>query len=578
MMMRVFAQTAAFVLATSLLTLAAPAATPNDADAAYVALAHSYYYGNFAVDPIDATQLGVHDYDDQIGDFSAAGIANQLATDHEYLAKLNAIDPSRLSASVALDRTLLKNTLLDDLLLNETLAQWRHNPDGYAQAASSAIFGVMSKDYAPLAKRMGFAIARERLIPQMLHDAEANVTSVDAVTQRISAEDAEGAVDFFKTSVPQAFAAVPDASLQSELKSANASAAAAMTAYASWIKSLKPAGTFAIGSDAYRQRLLYEDGLDMPLDQYLAVGEKALAQTRAQFIAVARKINPHASPLQVYLSITRVHPPPNALLDTAQRDLLRLRAFVETKHIVTLPPGANIKVIDTPPFERSTTSAAEDSPGPLETVATQAYYYVTPVDPSWSHQQQEDFLAQFNDFEFPIISAHEVYPGHFTNFSIDRGLDLSLTRKLSVSSEFAEGWAHYSEQMMVDQGWGNGDPRVRLAQLDEALLRECRYVVGVKMHTAGMTIEQAEHLFTGQCFQTPQVAVEETLRGTQDPMYGYYTLGKLMLLKLRSDYQKKLGSAYTLEKFNDELLSRGDPPIPLLRPFILGSDDDGKPL
>jgi uncharacterized protein (DUF885 family) len=178
--MRVFAQTAVFVLASSLLSLAAPAATLNDADAAYVALAHSYYYGNFGVDPIDATHVGVHDYDDQIGDFSAAGIANQLATDHEYLAKLNAIDASSLSPSVALDRTLLKNTLLDDLLLNETLAQ---------------------------------------LIPRMLHDAEANVTSVDAVTQHISAEDAEGAVDFFKTSVPEAFAAVPDASLQGEISS-----------------------------------------------------------------------------------------------------------------------------------------------------------------------------------------------------------------------------------------------------------------------------------------------------------------------------------------------------------------------
>jgi uncharacterized protein (DUF885 family) len=282
--------------------------------------------------------------------------------------------------------------------------------------------------------------------------------------------------------------------------------------------------------------------------------------------------------LQVYLSITRIHPAPSALLETASRDLVKLRAFVETKHIVTLPPNANIKVIETPPFERATTSAAEDSPGPLETVATQAYYYVTPVDPSWSHEQQEQFLAQFNDFEFPIISAHEVYPGHFTNFSIERGLDLSLTRKLTLSSEFAEGWAHYSEQMIVDEGWGNGDPRVRLAQLDEALLRECRCVVGVKLHTQGMTLEQAEHLFTSQCFQTPQVAIEESLRGTQDPMYGYYTLGKLMILKLRRDYKKKLGSAFTLEKFHDELLSRGDPPLPLLRPFILGSSDDGKPL
>lgn len=235
-------------------------------------------------------------------------------------------------------------------------------------------------------------------------------------------------------------------------------------------------------------------------------------------------------------------------------------------------------MIETPAFERTTTSAAEDSPGPLETVATQAYYYVTPVDPTWSAKQKEEFLAQFNDFEFPIISAHEVYPGHFTNFSIDRGLDLSLTRKLSQSSEFAEGWAHYSEQMMVDQGWGNGDPRVRLGQLEEALLRACRYVVGVKLHTAGMTLEQAEKTFTGECYQPAQVGVEESLRGTQDPMYGYYTLGKLMILKLRADYKKKLGSAYTLEKFHDELLSRGDPPLPYLRPFMLGSDDDGKPL
>ena len=187
------------------------------------------------------------------------------------------------------------------------------------------------------------------------------------------------------------------------------------------------------------------------------------------------------------------------LLAKATSDLVKLRAFIVTSHIVTLPANANIKVVETPAFERTTTTASEDSPGPLETVATQAYYNVTPVDPTWSRKQTQDYLAQFNDFEFPIISAHEVYPGHYTNFAIDRGLNLSLTRKLSVSSEFAEGWAHYSEQMMVDQGWGNGDPRVRLAQLDEALLRECRYIVGVKLHTQGMSLKAAEQLFTGQC-------------------------------------------------------------------------------
>jgi uncharacterized protein (DUF885 family) len=557
---------------------ASPPPPVGGADAQYVSLAKAYYDQSFRLSPINATAVGVHDYDDQIGDFSAAGIARQLETDHTYLNRLSGVDRTALSPSVALDATLLEYTLRDDLLLNETLAQWRHNPDVYTQSASGAVFSVMSKDYAPRSKRLGFAIARERLIPAMLKEGERNTTSVDAVTQRIAAEDAEGSVDFFKTSVPQAFAAVHDASLQSEFKAANGAAADAMAAYARWIKSLKPSGTFAIGADAYRKRLLYEDAVSMPLDQYLAVGQRALDQTRAQFIATAQKIDPHASPLAVYLSITKVHPAPAALLSTAQGDLVKLRAFIETKHIITLPPAADIKVIETPPFERATTSAAEDSPGPLETVATQAYYYVTPVDPTWSAKQKEEFLAQFNDFEFPIISAHEVYPGHFTNFSINRGIDLSLTRNLSVSSEFAEGWAHYSEQMMVDEGWGNGDPRVRLAQLDEALLRECRYVVGVKLHTQGMSLTAAEHLFTGQCFQTPQVAVEESLRGTQDPMYGYYTLGKLMILKLRSDYQKKLGSAFTLQKFHDELLSRGDPPLPLLRPFILGSSDDGKPL
>ncbi len=569
-------QSVSLLLASSVLAAASPA--PSNGDAAYAALARTYYTESFAMSPIYATELGVHDYDSQIGDFSAQGIAKQLDVDRDYLAKLEAVDPATLSPSVALDRTLLEYSLRDDLLLNDTLAQWRHNPDDYAQAASGAVFTVMSKDYAPLVRRMQYAIDRERLIPPMLQQAKANITTVDAVTQRIAAADAAGSVEFFKSSVPLAFDSVKDARLQSEFKAANAAVTSAMSAYAAWIKTLKPSGTFAIGTDAYKQRLLYEDALDMPLDRYLAVGEKALAQTRAQFVATAQKISPKATPLQVYLSITKIHPKPNALLATARRDLTRLRAFVEAKHIVTLPADANIKVVETPAFERTTTSAAENSPGPLETVATQSYYYVTPADPTLSRAEQEQFLAQFNDFEFPIISAHEVYPGHFTNFAIDRGLNLSLTRKLSQSSEFAEGWAHYSEQMMVDEGWGNGDPRVRLAQLDEALLRECRYVVGVKMHTQGMTIEQAERLFTDQCFQTRQVAIEESLRGTQDPMYGYYTLGKLMILKLRRDYRRKLGSAYTLEKFHDELLSRGDPPLPLLRPFILGSDDDGKPL
>ena len=550
----------------------------SEADDQYTTLARQYFDLSFRANPVSATQAGVHEYDDKLGDFSAAATQAQNARDHRYLHQLDEINRSQLSPEVQLDATLFQNMLLDNLLLNEKLAQWKHDPDQYTQAASGAVFSIMSRDYAPLPKRLSYAIARERAIPTMLAEAKANITSVDAVTQRISVEDATGAVDFFKTSVPQAFASVKDAALQAQFASANAAVLRAMTSYAAWIKHLTPHGSFAIGADAYQKRLQYEDALDIPLDQYLAIGQRALDATREEFIATAKSIDPKKAPLQVYLDLAKVHPTASALLPKAQSDLTKLRAFLIAKNIVTLAPDANIKVIETPPFERATTEAAEDSPGPLEDVATQAYYYVTPVNPAWTKAQQEDFLAEFNDFEFPIISAHEVYPGHFTNFSLNRHLDLSETRKLLTSSEFAEGWAHYSEQMMVEQGWGDNDPRVHLAQLDEALLRECRYVVGVKLHTQGMTLPQAEKLFTDECFQTKQIAVGETLRGTQDPMYGYYTLGKLMILKLRDDYKRKLGSDFTLQKFHDALLAHGDPPLPLLRPLLLGGDDDGKPL
>ena len=559
---------------------AAPATSQptNSSDAQFQALAHEFFYTGFKMSPVTATAVGVHTYDAQLDDMSAASIARQIAFAKDYQSKFEAIDPKSLSADDALDRTLILNEISDLLLDAETLQPWKHNPDSYTGLASGSVFSLISKEFAPLQVRMKDAIAREQAIPRLLAQAKANITTVDSVTKEIAGEQAAGSVGFFAETVPLAFASVKDASLQARLKAANATAMKAMSAYAAWIKTIKPSGTYAIGADAYRKKLLYEDALDMPVEQYLSYGQKALAQTRAQFIATAKRIDPHKTPQQVYASLAKVYPPPATLLQKAQSDLVKLRAFVISHHIVTMPDDANIKVVATPPFERAFVTASEDSPGPLETVATQAYYNVTPPDLKWPPARIAGFMAQFNNYQFPIISAHEVYPGHFTNFAIARHLNLSLTRKLLGSSEFAEGWAHYGEQMMVDQGWGNGDPHVRLAQLEEALLRECRYIAGVQLHTAGWSLKQAEDLFQTQCFQTPAVALEESMRGTQDPMYGYYTLGKLMILKLRDDYKKKMGSAYTLQGFHDALLAHGDPPLPLLRPFILGSADDGKPL
>lgn len=555
----------------------APPAAQN-AGAQLHALASDFFGWGFKTEPVQATGAGLHTYDALMPDMSADAVSRNVAQLKAYLTKFQAIDSAQLSADDALDRTMLINAIQDELLDTEQLEVWKHNPDMYTGIASGSIFLLISRDFAPLAVRMKDAISRERAIPALLQQAKANVTSVDSMTQSIAAEQAQGGVGFFTQTVPQAFSSVTDAGLRAQFQSANTGAIQALSAYAKWIAGLKPRGTFAIGADAYEKKLQYEDALNMPIDQYLSYGERALTQTRAQFIATAKKINPAQTPQQVYASLARAYPPPSQLLSKATSDLQRLRAFVVSHHIITMPPDADIQVVPTPEFERAFVTAQEDSPGPLETVATKAYYNVTPPNPKWPAARTAGFMAQFNNYQFPIISAHEVYPGHFTNFAIDRHLQLTQTRKLLATSEFAEGWAHYGEQMMVDEGWGNGDPKVRLVQLEEAMLRECRYVAGVKLHTAGWTVKQAEQLFQTQCFQPPAVALEESMRGTQDPMYGYYTLGKLMILKLRADYQKKLGSAYTLEKFHDELLAHGDPPLPLLRPIILGAADDGKPL
>jgi len=269
------------------------------------------------------------------------------------------------------------------------------------------------------------------------------------------------------------------------------------------------------------------------------------------------------------------HPSAQALLPTAQADLSDLVAFIKAKHIIDLPNAPVAKVVATPKFARQFTFASMDSPGPLETKATEAYFNVTPVDPTWTQKQADEHLSFFNRYQTMVLASHETYPGHYVNYLFNKHEDLSLTRKLEWNPAFGEGWAHYDEQMMVDEGLGGGDPRYRLAQLTGALLRDGRYVVGIKEHTQGMTIDQATTFLMENSFLGREPAYREAVRGTQDPLYGYYTLGKLMLLKLRADYQTKMGSSYTLASFHDALLSHGDPPIYFMRQLLLGPDDKG---
>jgi uncharacterized protein (DUF885 family) len=416
-------------------------------------------------------------------------------------------------------------------------------------------------------------------VPRLLGQARANLTTVDGVTAGIAADDALGTATFLETTVPAALAGAGTRAQRASFARSTRRSASAVRAFAAYVRRTfveHPSGTFAIGAANYAARLKYEEAVDLPLDAYLRVGENALAATRAQMVATARLIDPHAPVAQVVARVARRHPAPARLIAASAADLVKLRAFVVAQKIVALPSDANIRVTLTPEFLRSTTVASMDAPGPLEERATQAYYNVTPVDMHDSAADRETYLETFNDFERPIVSAHEVYPGHYTAYVVQKHLPLSLVEKLITSTSFVEGWAHYGEQMMVDEGWGNGDPRVRLMQLREAILRNARYVVGVKLHTAGMTLSEAERFFEERAFLDPADARIEARRGTQDATYGYYTLGKLEILKLRADYRRKVGPAFTLAGFHAALLAHGNPPIPLLRPLLLGGDDDGR--
>jgi uncharacterized protein (DUF885 family) len=520
----------------------------------------------------------VHTYDRQLNDFSATAFASYNAEDHANLQTLLGIEKQNLSPRTRVDAKALELQIRDNLLQNETMMLWRHRPDNYVGYASYGVFALVNRDFAPLTTRMRDVVARENAIALLFARARANLTTVDATSAQIAREDALGLVSFLGTDVPTAFSAVNDARLQRDFRASTRRATAAATAFAAWLQPriAHPSGSYAIGATNYVAMLRYEDGIDLSLPEYLTVGERALAVNHARIVAVAHQIDPTKTVPAVIAEVARQHPSGAQLLAASTRDLVRLRRFIAQHNIIALPPEANVTVRETPPFARSTVTAQEDSPGPLETVATRGYYFVTPPDPHDPPAIQEAYLETFNDFERPIVGAHEVYPGHFTNFMLDRHLPLSLTEKLVSSNSFAEGWAHYCEQMIVDEGWGDGDPRVRLMQLREALLRNVRYVAGVKLHTQGMTVAQAQRLFEVQGFQDPADARSEAKRGTQDPIYGYYTLGKLEILKLRTDYKKKMGDQFTLAGFHAALLQYGDFPIPLLRPLLLGADDDGK--
>jgi uncharacterized protein (DUF885 family) len=548
------------------------------------ALVDEYLYKvYFPLNPTIATLDGVHNYDSEIEDYSHAGLEAQIKKLRDFVARLEQFPAEGLRLVDAADRQILLGTIRSQLLTLEIIRPQEKNPDVYSSGVTASIYFLMSRKFAPADERLRSAVAREKKIPGILALAHDNLNNPPRIYTEIAIQQLPGIVAFYEKDVPLAFADAKDPEVKAEFAKSNAEVMAALTKYEEWLKTdLLPRsnGDFRIGAENFSKKLQYEDMVDTPLHRLLEVGMGDLRKNQAALRKVAKEIDPGKTPEQVMAQLGSMHPAPDKLMETFRGTFDGLISFIRQKYIITIPSASRPIVQETPPFERATTTASMDTPGPFETKAKEAYFNVTLPGPGDSPADVASLMEGFNIGTIVSTSTHETFPGHFMQYLWTARAPTKV-RKAFYANTNSEGWAHYCEQMMLDEGYGQPGTGaqdaleakyIRLGQLQDALLRDARFIVGIKMHTGKMSFEEAKEFFVKEGFQTAKIAEIESKRGTSDPTYLYYTLGKLQILKLREDYKKKVGAAFVLGKFHDEFMSQGEPPIAVVRKAMLGDD------
>ncbi len=569
----------AALLLFSLPASAFAAAAAPDQGVAFRALVDRFFTAALPFQPTEATTLGIHTYDGKLEDWSEGTRDTEARGLHYFMSKFDALSPEGLDPSTQGDLTMMRNYLRSQLLSLETIRMWQKNPDLYSSGITGSAFSLMEREFAPPDDRLRSLVAREQQMPKLLDEARRNLQNPPEVYTEIALEQLPGDVAFFQSDVPQAFSGATDPTLKAEFAKSNAAVIAALQSYEQWMKTdLLPRshGDFRFGADTFEKKLQYDEMVTTPLPQLLAIATADLHKNQAEFARVARLVDPGKDPKQVLAELAAIHVAPDQLLGTFRDQFAGLIAFIRAKNIITIPSDVEPVVEETPPFERATTQASMDPPGPFETHSKTAYFNVTLPEKSWTAEHIAEHMAAFNLGTVTSTSVHEAYPGHYVQYLWVNTAGLSKVRQIVTANTNVEGWAHYCEQMMLDEGYGPKDEReanlVRLGQLQDALLRDARFVVAVQMHTGAMTLDQATQFFVDQGYQSRSVGAVEVKRGTADALYLYYTLGKLEILKLRADYQQKQGKSFTLQQFHDAFMRQGGAPIPIVRQALLGDN------
>jgi len=547
-------------------------AYPSASSAQWDAYVETFITETFEARPHMGVYAGRHEFDGRLEDYSPEGLRREVARLHAARDRIRAFDEATLSAEQRYEREYVLDTIDRDLFWRETVQWPMVNPAFYGFAVDPNVY--VTREYAPLEQRMRAYIAYANNIPRAMAQVRANLrTPMPRTYVRLGRILFGGLARFFAEDVVATFAPVRDAALQEEFRAANASAIAAMKDLDAWFASLESSATasYAIGAARFAEMMWATEKVDVPLARLKEIGEQDLQRNLAALRAACARYAPGKS-LGECAEQVNAQKPPEGPVEAARHQLTELRAFIVSHKVVTIPGPEQARVAEAPPYQRWN-AAYINIPGPYETNLPSTYY-IAPPDPGWTAKEQHDYIP--GNAALLFISVHEVWPGHFLQF-LHANRARSKLGRIFQSYAFSEGWAHYGEEMMWEVGLNDGDPATHVGQILNALLRDARYLSAIGLHTGGMTVEQSEALFRERAFVDAGNARQQAARGTFDPAYGNYTLGKLMIRKLRDDWTAHRGGRAAWQAFHDEFLSHGSPPIPLVRKVMLGPEA-GPPL
>jgi uncharacterized protein (DUF885 family) len=529
------------------------------------------------VHPTVAALDGVHAHDDLLEDLSRPAIEADTRALAGFARRLSEIKQDGLTPVERIEHPIVAAHIRARMFEAEDVRTWERNPQVYvdvlaASLAAQALFG-----YAPPTERARRVLSKLRQVARLIQAARDNVKDPPGIYVKVAIETFRGTLTFIERDLPRAFSGVDDLHLLGDLADASTEATAAIHGYLDFLEreqAPRARASFRLGRQKFEQKLKLEEGISLGTDRLLSIALRELGETQEEFRRIASRLNGN-DPTDGWRRAKANHPAPGEIAKAAQQQITELAQFVERHKLVTIPDGEPVVVAPTPDFYRWS-SASMWTPGPFETKPARAYYYVTDVDRSWPPDRQEEHLRDFNYPTLWAISMHEVCPGHFLQYQHLRQVDSKVRKSLFFApASFMEGWAHYCEQMMMEAGFAREDQTLKLGQLQEALIRLVRLIVGIRLHAEDLSVEQGVRLFKEDAFLEEAAARREAERGTFDPRYVVYSAGKLMLLKLRKDVKAQQGAKFTLKAFHDALLAQGAAPFGAHRQMMLEGDGGG---